>query len=96
VLDISAVLRHYLPDGSLPEGSESAVVLAVRGDAALLAPQPLFVEIAAVLLKKERTGAITASAVEAIFKAVLDLPLLLRGHSRNGRWRRSTSGAAKG
>jgi predicted nucleic acid-binding protein len=37
--------------------------------------------VAAVLLKKERAGAITASEAEAILKAVLDLPLTLRGHS---------------
>ncbi|MFM2152438.1 MAG: hypothetical protein RL199_873, partial [Pseudomonadota bacterium] len=39
VLDSSALLRLYLPDGPLPAGLESAVELAGRGDALLLAPQ---------------------------------------------------------
>ena len=81
VLDTSAVLRLYLPDGPLPKGLESAVDLAGRGDAVLLAPQLLLAEVAAVLLKKERAGTVNASDAEAILKAVLDLPITLRGHS---------------
>ncbi len=80
VLDTSALVRLYLPDGPLPDGLEEAVDLASQAEAALLAPELLLVEVAQAIRKKERAGVILEPEGDAVLEAVLCLPLQLVSH----------------
>lgn len=80
VIDTSALIRLYVPDGPLPDGLESAVDLAARGDGVLMAPELLLAEVAQVLLKKERAGFLTSAEVVEIQRAADELPVMLVGH----------------
>lgn len=80
ILDTSAVIRLFVPDGPLPEGLESAVECAWRGDALLLAPELLLVEAAQVLHKKELRGFLSTKEVDSILTAILALPVEWVGH----------------
>jgi len=80
VLDTSAVIRLYVPDGPLPHGLESCIEEAWRGDAVLLAPELVLAEAAQVLLKKERARKLDSGVTAEILDAILDLPLKLVGH----------------
>lgn len=75
VVDTSALVRLYVPDGPLPAGLEETVEAAWRGDAVLLAPELLLAEVGQVLRKKERTGFLSSEECDAILDAVLALPL---------------------
>jgi predicted nucleic acid-binding protein len=80
VIDSSALLRLFVPDGPLPEGLEDLVDAAWRGDAVLLAPELVLAEVAAVLRRKERDGHLSQGEVDEVLAAFLDLPLDLVGH----------------
>jgi predicted nucleic acid-binding protein len=80
VVDTSALIRLYVPDGPLPPGLEEAVDLAWRGEAALFAPELALLEAAQVLLKKERAGYLTTEESTAVLGEIADLPLDLVGH----------------
>lgn len=80
VVDTSALMRLYVPDGPVPDGLEEAVDLAWRGEASLLAPDLVLAEAAQVLFKKERAGHLTADESDAIRGELVGLPLDLAGH----------------
>ena len=80
VVDTSALLRLFVPDGPLPDGLEDLVGEAWRGDAAILAPELLVAEVAAVLRKKERDGRLATVEVDEILRSILDLPIDLVSH----------------
>ncbi len=75
VLDTSAVIRLFIDDGPMPEALLEAVESASRGDAVLAAPDLLLVEVASVLLKKERAGLMPRAAVELVLAGVRSLPI---------------------
>lgn len=80
VLDASAAIRLYVPDGPLDDQVTTAVDAAARGDALVLAPELLPLEFAQVLLKKERAALLTpreVSEIQALFDA---LPVTLVSH----------------
>jgi predicted nucleic acid-binding protein len=80
VLDTSALIRLYVPDGPLPTGLEEAIEDAWRGDGALMMPELALAEAAQVLWKKEQRGLLTTEEVEEILDAILDLPIESLGH----------------
>jgi predicted nucleic acid-binding protein len=80
VVDTSALIRLYVPDGSLPPGLEDAIEDAWRGDGVLLMPELALAEAAQVLWKKEQRGAMTAAEVGEVLEAILDLPIESLGH----------------
>lgn len=80
VLDTSAVIRLYIPDGPVPRGLADAVDGAARGDVTLLAPELLFAEVAQVLWKKEARGQLTAPESAEILEAIVALPITLVSH----------------
>jgi len=80
VLDTSAILRLFVPDGPVPEGLEEIVEQAWRAEAILLAPEQALSEAAQVLLKKHRAGRLDASETEEILQSILALPLETAGH----------------
>ncbi|MCK6526320.1 type II toxin-antitoxin system VapC family toxin [Myxococcota bacterium] len=80
VIDSSALIRLYLPDGPLPEGLEDVVDSASRGDALLLVPELALAEAAQVLRKKELAGLLSAPEADEVLEAILGLPLHVVGH----------------
>ncbi len=80
VLDTSAIVRLYVPDGPLPEGLEDAVETAWRGDGLLLVPELALAEAAQVLLKKERSGLLEPGEVDGILGEIMGLPLEVAPH----------------
>ena len=80
VVDTSALLRLYVPDGPLPPGLEEAIDDAWRGDGVLMMPELALAEAAQVLWKKEQLGALTPSEAREVLDAILDLPIEFLGH----------------
>lgn len=80
VLDTSAIVRLYVPDGPLPEGLEDRVAEATAAEAVLMVPEIALAEVAHVLLKKERKGLLRRQAVDEIMEAFMELPVDVIGH----------------
>ena len=75
VLDASAWIRLFVPDGPIPVGLEEAVGRAERGEAILAAPDLVLVEIAHVLHKKRSAVGLAAADFVRLWKDVLRLPV---------------------
>jgi len=80
VVDTSAVIRLYVPDGPQPKGLVSAVRLASGGECLLHAPELLLAEAAEVLRKKVIRGLLTQDECDDILAAILNLPLEYSSH----------------
>jgi predicted nucleic acid-binding protein len=80
VVDTSALIRLYVPDGPLPPGLEDAIEDAWQGDGVLMMPELALAEAAQVLWKKEQRGAMTPAEVGEVLEAILDLPIETLGH----------------
>ncbi|MBN1850227.1 MAG: type II toxin-antitoxin system VapC family toxin [Deltaproteobacteria bacterium] len=80
VLDSSAIIRLYVPDGPLPEGLSDCIVSAQRGDADVLVPELALAEVAQVIWKKEQMGYINSAEANEIISAMLELPIEVVGH----------------
>ena len=75
VVDTSALVRLFVPDGPLPRGLKEAFESALRGDAVLLVPELGLAEFTQVLLKKEQVGYLKPSETDEIMDDFLELPL---------------------
>ena len=80
VLDTSAIIRLYVPDGVVPEGLADDLDSAASGDVALLVPELALAEVGQVLKKKEQAGFLTPAESDEILDAILGLPLDIVGH----------------
>lgn len=80
VLDTSALIRFFIPDGPLPEGAEGALQGAWMGDCVLLTPELALAEATQVLLKKERAGVLSSDEAAGILEDILALPFEVVGH----------------
>lgn len=80
VVDTSALLRLFVPDGPIPEGLEDTVLLAARSEAVLMTPELVLAEVVQVLRKKEAKGFLTDTEVDEIVDALMELPLEVVGH----------------
>ncbi len=80
VLDTSAVIRLFIPDGPIPEGLEDAIELAVRSEAVLVAPQLLLAEAGQAVRKKEEAGFLSAAEGDEVLGAIADLPVVYLDH----------------
>jgi len=59
VIDTSALIRLYIPDGSIPKGLEAFFRGVERGNHIAIAPELLLVESANVLNKKRKINELT-------------------------------------
>jgi predicted nucleic acid-binding protein len=75
VLDASAWLRLFVPDGPLPDGLEDAVRRAEQGDALLSAPDLAWVEVAHALHRKRTTGLLTDQEFAEVWADLRRLPV---------------------
>lgn len=80
VLDTSALIRLFVPDGPIHPEIETAFNRAAGGADLVLAPQLLLVEAANVLLRKRRRGELSAREVRELLQAVGELPIRLFEH----------------
>ena len=60
MIDTSALLRFFVPDGPIPVGLEPALRGAAKGEASLIAPELILAESGQVLLKKRRQNLLEA------------------------------------
>jgi predicted nucleic acid-binding protein len=74
VVDTSALLRVFVPDGPMPDGLEDLLDQATRGNAVVLIPDLALAEATQVLLKKQSMGLLQADEADEILAAMLDLP----------------------
>ena len=81
VVDTSALIRLFVPDGPLPETLERAILSAERGEDALLAPDLILAEAGQVLHKKRLANLLTDEDVELLITHILSLPLRITPHS---------------
>ena len=80
VVDTSALLRLFIPDGPIPDGMESALREAERGNTALLAPELILAEAAQVILKKNKEGILTLEEMRELLDSISSLPIRLFKH----------------
>ena len=80
VVDTSALLRLFIPDGPIPDGLTRALREAERGEGGLLAPELILPEAAQVLRKKHREGILSREEMEELLECILSLPIKLFGH----------------
>ena len=80
VIDTSALIRLFAPDGPIHPEVETALNQATSGAAVVFAPQLILVEAANVLLRKRRRGELTAQELGELLLAVKSLPIRLCEH----------------
>ena len=80
VLDTSALIRLFVPDGPVPEEAEVALSRAQSGADLLLAPQLILVEAANVLLRKLRRNELSGLEFDELLATVCSLPIRLLDH----------------
>ncbi len=75
VVDTSALVRLYVPDGPMPEALPSLVAAATRAEVILLAPELWWAELGQVLWRKETAGLLRAAEVDLVVEAASQLPI---------------------
>jgi predicted nucleic acid-binding protein len=80
VVDTSALMRLFVPDGPVPDALERALGSAERGEDVLCAPDLILAEAGQVLHKKRTAGLLTDDEVETMMGSILSLPLRITPH----------------
>jgi predicted nucleic acid-binding protein len=80
VVDTSALLRLFIPDGPEPEELADALRETERGNASLIAPELALAEAAQVILKKHRRGLLTRKETDELLADILSLPISYFSH----------------
>ena len=80
VIDTSALMRLFLPDGPVPGGLAAAVAGAERGNDVLLSPELVLAEAGQVLHKKRSAGVLSVDELGQIAQAIGSLPIRLASH----------------
>ena len=80
VVDTSALVRLYIPDGPIPAGMEHILDQCERDEIVLLAPELLIVEVGQVLYKKWKQDLLSKEEVLDILNEITNLPIRLYGH----------------
>jgi predicted nucleic acid-binding protein len=80
VLDSSAAIRLFIPDGPIPDELEVFMRRVEQGENLLIAPELLLAEMANVINKKRRAGFLTPAECDELLADMLDLPVRLYSH----------------
>jgi predicted nucleic acid-binding protein len=75
VVDASALIRCFIPDGPVAPGLDQALRQAESGDMVLFAPQLLLVEAGSVILNTQRRGVMSATEGQEILGLVAQMPI---------------------
>lgn len=81
VVDTSAVVRLFVPDGPLHPGIEAAMNRAMHGSDVVLAPDLMPAESANALLRKRRRGELSSGEARKIIGAIASLPVRIEPHA---------------
>jgi predicted nucleic acid-binding protein len=82
IIDTSALLRLFIPEGAIPEGLEDFFQGVNQGRNWALAPELLIAEAGNVIWKYIRAGIMTSEEGKAMFKDIADMPVRLVGHKK--------------
>ncbi len=80
VIDTSALIRFFVPDGPLPQGLEKFFHSIERGRNSAIAPDLLIVESANVINKKRKSGELSDKESRQLLSDVLSMPIRLFPH----------------
>lgn len=80
VIDTSALLRLFIPDGPVPEGLEIFLKETERGQSAAIAPELMVVEATNVLCKKLALRELSKAECQQMLQDVLSVPIQLFPH----------------
>lgn len=83
VLDTSALLRFYIPDGPIPQGLERVMADMERDEAVVIVPELLFVETAQVLYKKQTQNILSQTEATKLLEEIVGLPLQVARHQEH-------------
>jgi predicted nucleic acid-binding protein len=75
VIDTSALIRLFVPDGPIHPQAEMAFNRATSGADLILAPQLLLAESGNVLQRKRRRGELSEPELNELLQAVLAMPI---------------------
>ena len=80
VVDTSALIRLFVPDGPLPNDFKGFLRGVERGPNIAIAPELLLAEAANVINKKQISGELSESESDQLFSDILSLPIRLFPH----------------
>lgn len=80
VVDTSALIRLFVPDGPFPDGLEVFLSGVERDLNTAIAPELLWAEAASVLLKKEKLGELTERESDQLLDDILLMPIRFFPH----------------
>ena len=80
VIDASALMRLFIPDGPVPQGLEVFFQGVESGRNMALAPELLMAEAASVIHKKRRLGLLSDTEGALLLADVLRMPIRLFSH----------------
>ena len=80
VIDTSAMMRLFIPDGPVPQGLEVFFQGVESGRNMALAPELLMAEAASVIHKKRRLGLLSDTEGALLLADVLRMPIRLFSH----------------
>ena len=75
VIDTSALVRLFIPDGPVHPDVEAAFRRVAVGADSILAPQLLLAEATNVILRKQRRGELSAEELRELLPAIEALPI---------------------
>jgi predicted nucleic acid-binding protein len=80
VVDTSALIRLFVPDGPVPVGLEAFLREVETGRSRALAPELLVAETANVVLKKQRLGELNFEESRSLLRDMVSMPIELLPH----------------
>jgi predicted nucleic acid-binding protein len=80
VIDTSALIRLYIPDGPIPEELEKFLVEVERGNSIAVASELLLVESANVLDRKRKLNEISEAESTQLLADILSMPIRYVSH----------------
>ena len=80
VVDTSALMRLYIPDGPIPEELRNALQNAEKGNDSLSAPELVLAESGQVLHEKRAQDVLSNEELNALLNSILALPIRLFSH----------------
>jgi len=80
VVDTSALLRLFVPDGPLPDGFEAFMRGVERSQNAAIAPELMVAEAAGVIARKQHLGELSDDESDGLVAGILAVPVRLFGH----------------
>ena len=80
VVDTSALLRLFIPDGSIPDGLEAFFRGVEAGTNIAIAPELLIIEATNVVVKKQRRSELNTDEGTGLIALLKQMPIRYFGH----------------